>query len=128
MENKDIKRYLIEITRSESSDKEIKSDTLSCEIITGIESGGITPFEKALLSVGVGETTVLQINHQERQLYFSCFYPTVSHFFVQNHLSQPVVLQAKVKKIEDPTNKEIVQAMAQSLSHGCGGGSCGCGC
>lgn len=40
----------------------------------------------------------------------------------------PLTLEVEVLAVEEASQRDLVQAMARSLAHGCGGGGCDCGC
>lgn len=89
--------------------------------IVGVGTGGLSPFEYALLEKKPGDVVRMQIAGGESALTFEHLDPPVEGLWVDGRLD----LEAEVSAVEPAAPREIVQAMA--ASGGCGGG-CGCGC
>jgi hypothetical protein len=98
------------------------------EFIFGIGRDGLSRFEADLQHKDVGETISCSINGSTCHEYFGHLYPLVCGRLVLPDGPGAVDLEFSVSEVSRPDNREIVEAMARSIGHGCGGGSCDCGC
>jgi hypothetical protein len=92
------------------------------ELIYGIGSSGVTPFEKMLHAKSVGDRFSLPIEPGVETLLFGHLHCTLAHTI---RLPPPYILHITVASVAPAPAQEVVRAMAQTT--GCGGG-CGCGC
>lgn len=94
------------------------------DLIYGIGSAGVTPFEKMLFEKSVGDTFTITVTTDSGNALFGHHLCTLTQAV---HLSPPFQLDVTVSAIENAQSHEVVKAMAQAT--GCGGGcDCGCGC
>lgn len=98
------------------------------EFIFGIGRDGLCPFESQLQYTSVGDTIARSVNSLSGPDYFGHLYPLACGFLDLPEVPGIVDLKISVAEISRPDNREIVEAMARSVGHGCGGGSCDCGC
>jgi hypothetical protein len=91
--------------------------------IVGVGSGGLSPFEYALLEKRVGDRIHLEIDPLQAAETFAHLQPPLPPL---HHQIGPVALEALVTAVSQADSREIVKAMAAATG-GCGG-ECGCGC
>lgn len=89
--------------------------------IVGIGTGGLSPFEYALLDKAPGDVVELRIAERERAGTFEHLDPPLEGLWVGEALH----LTAEVSTVAAAAPREIVRAMAEAGGSGCG---CGCGC
>ena len=97
---------------------------LEFKFIFGIGPGGLCPFEYELVNKDEEELVLLRLNKEE-----------VHHFLGHLHLplmdllekNKSFFLKVKILKIDKPSSKEVVKALAEMASHP-GDCDCGCGC
>jgi len=94
----------------------------------GIAADGLTPFEMALSDKRVGDRLRCELLSGQLGEYFGHLLPAMHRAMGENLVDPLLSLEMEVLAVEDPDNRDLVQAMARSLGHGCGGGSCDCGC
>jgi hypothetical protein len=94
----------------------------------GIAPDGLTPFEMSLSDKPVGERLRCDLLSGQMGEYFGSLLPALRKALGVDLIGQPFSLEVEVLAVEDPDSRDLVQAMAKSLGHGCGGGSCDCGC
>ena len=91
------------------------------EFIFGVAPGGMTPFEYQILDKEIGASVVMPLRQDDVKTTFE-------------HLDVPLFrqidagsffLKATVDKVETPSDREIVKAVAMAGGHD---GDCGCGC
>ena len=104
---------------------DLTKNPLPHDFVFGAAANGITPFEKALFAGAVGDEQTFQITKDNA-------YDILGHLRspLLRHLSVPLpfFLKARITRIDQADNREVIQAMAASLG-GCGDGcDCGCGC
>jgi hypothetical protein len=88
--------------------------------IVGVGSGGLSPFEYALLEKRPGDRIRLEIDPRQVNETFEHLQPPMP---VVVHQGGPVVIDAVVTAVAQAEPREIVKAMAAT-----GGCDCGCGC
>lgn len=88
--------------------------------IVGVGSGGLSPFEYALLEKRAGDRIRLEIDPWQVNETFEHLQPPMP---VLAHQGGPVVIDAVVTAVAQAEPREIVKAMAAT-----GGCDCGCGC
>jgi len=101
--------------QSESADTQM-------DLIYGIGSAGISPFEKMLHAKSVGDEFSLPLEPGVDNVIFGHLRHTLVHAI---QMAPPYTLHITVASVVPALAQEIVRAMAQTT--GCGGG-CGCGC
>jgi choline dehydrogenase-like flavoprotein len=89
--------------------------------IVGVGSGGLSPFEYALLDKRVGDRIRLEIEAQEMSETFEHLQPPLP---ASIDPMGPMVIEAMVTAVTRAETREIVKAMAAAT----GGCDCGCGC
>ena len=96
------------------------------EFIFGIGSGGMCPFEYQLANKATGEEISMSLKKQETHLMFEHLHLPIMSLFEKHDL---LYLKIKILNIEQPDNKEVIKALADTASHdhGCDCG-CDCGC
>lgn len=92
------------------------------DIIYGIGSAGVTPFERMLFEKSVGEAFTVTITPESGSALLGHHHCALTQVLP---LSPPFQLDVSISAIERAQGHEVVKAMAQAT--GCGGG-CGCGC
>ena len=91
--------------------------------IVGVGSGGLSPFEYALLDKRAGDRLRLEIDPLQVADTFEHLQPPLPPLLPR---TGPVALEALVTAVSRADSREIVKAMAAATG-GCGG-ECGCGC
>jgi hypothetical protein len=90
--------------------------------ILGVASGGMSPFEYALLDRAPGEVVALNISPENRHQVFEHLDSALDFL---GPSFPPLRLRVEVTAVAPAAPREIVQAMASASGCGCG---CGCGC
>jgi hypothetical protein len=91
--------------------------------IVGVGSGGLSPFEYALLEKCAGDRVTLEIDPADVCTTFEHLQPPLAPWAKGAGL---MVLEARVVAVSQADAREIVKAMAAATG-GCGG-QCDCGC
>ena len=103
---------------------DITSQPIKEQFIFGIASDGLTPFEYELADKSPGDVTVLHIKRTQTALRFG----HLAQCILDNiEVQDSFYLKVTILDIVTPENREIVNAIAESLKHG-DGCDCGCGC
>jgi hypothetical protein len=92
------------------------------KFIFGIGTDGLSHFEYMLAGKHVGDEVVLKVNQNDRYHQFAHLYRFLPR--LPDH-PDPVFLRIAITDISEPTQREIVTAMAEVAA--CGS-DCGCGC
>ncbi|MFO7685686.1 MAG: hypothetical protein R6V60_06305 [Desulfobacterales bacterium] len=92
--------------------------------IAGIASGGLSPFEYALLEKKVGDRVTVEIDPQSVAATFEHLQPPLTEMWDE---AGPATLEARVIAVAQADSREIIKAMAAATG-GCGDGQCSCGC
>ena len=103
---------------------DLTTAALELDFIFGIGTGGISPFEYALVNRRSGERITVPVRRKQGPAFFG-------------HLSHPILrhvgaagdfyLAVRITGVSLPENREVVRAMAETA--GCGPGcDCGCSC
>ena len=94
------------------------------EFIFGIGSGGMCPFEYQLVNRTAGEQVSMSLKKEETHRIFEHLQPAFMRLFEKQDF---LYLKIQILKIEQPDNREVIKALADTASHdhNCG---CGCGC
>ena len=95
---------------------------LSYSFILGVASGGMSPFEYALLDKAAGDVVTLNVSRDNCREVFEHLDPPLEGIW---NADQPVRLSARVADVAEVEPREIVQAMAAVGGCAC---DCGCGC
>jgi len=103
--------------------------TESCQLnfIYGISKNGLCPFEVKLHQKGVGDSIQMAISKSSVQEHFDHLYPLLCSQLKLPESDEDLQLHVSVSAIEAVEDREIVQALAKDVGHGCGG-TCDCGC
>jgi len=118
----------IELLLTMYDENEVEGQSASFTFVFGLESSGLTPFEKELFGKSVGDRLRLQPSVSELQSFFgSCYLPICQA--LQCSAFAALLLSVEVVAVQDAESREIVQQLARSAGDcGCGDGSCDCGC
>ena len=105
---------------------DIELQAADYDIIYGIASEGLTPFEYELTGKSEGDEVAVHVKNEHACEFFGYFYELLWEL----HYKRPeIYLRVKIEKILPAENREIVKAMAKSTAHGSScNGDCGCGC
>ena len=95
--------------------------------IYGCASTGLNPLEIELADKMDGDELALKINSSELPAMLGHLHQPIRHALNLQILPQEINLLIAVDKVEEASEREIIQAMAGSLGSGCGG-NCDCGC
>ena len=95
---------------------------LSYSFILGVASGGMSPFEYALLDKAPGDVVTLNVGRDNRHAIFEHLDPPLERIW---NADQPVQLSVRVAAVAEVEPREIVKAMAAVGGCAC---DCGCGC
>ncbi len=96
--------------------------------IYGVHSDGFTPFEVTFEGKQKGDTLKLTVASADAREFFAGFYHPLTTQLAMTIVPKSIYLEMEILEVSDPANMEIVKALADSISHGGCGGSCGCGC
>jgi hypothetical protein len=105
----------------------LTSSPVRVEFIYGAAGSGLCPLETALHEKWSGETLVLTVPSGRAQEFFGHLLLPFQQALGIQLMPETLCLQITVTAVQDADNREVVQFLAKSLAHGCGG-SCGCGC
>jgi hypothetical protein len=103
------------------------SEPVPLDLIFGVASTGLTPFELTLSERHKGDIIQMNVASGEAQQFFGSFLGPVRMQTNISILPPQTYFEVVVNDIVDPENSEVVKAISDSLGNGCGcGGSCGC--
>ncbi len=100
------------------------SEARAFTFIAGVASGGLSPFEYALLGKKAGDRITLEIDPLTVGETFAHLQPLLAELWDE---ASAAMLQARVTAVAEAESREIIKAMAAATG-GCGDGQCGCGC
>jgi len=100
---------------------------VSFEFIYGIAREGLTAFEVTINNKHPGDITSLTVLATEAQVFFGNLFMPLRQTLSLHLLPEKIFLQVEVVSVVDADNREVVKSLADSLGHGCGGGTCDCG-
>ncbi|HKJ64760.1 MAG TPA: hypothetical protein VJ969_05125 [Desulfopila sp.] len=95
--------------------------------IFGAASEGLCVFEALLDGKCVGEKVTIKAEQSELTSVFGHLYRPLMQFLGLAIQPRQLHLDITVASIDDPREKEVIQAMAATVGHSCGAG-CDCGC
>ncbi len=98
------------------------------EFIFGIASDGLSSFERELYKKSTADVVSVSVPKTLAAEYFGHIYQHLSQLFRSSVKPEGLDLSFTVLSVQQSREKEIIQAMSRSLSHGCGGSGCDCGC
>lgn len=98
------------------------------EFIYGAGSGGLTQFELFLADMGIDERRKLQLDGGALERFFGGQYRLLCQALGLLVQPETLYLLLQLRSCSEAEPREIVQAMARSMSGGSCGGGCGCGC
>ena len=101
---------------------------VTLDFIYGVGSDGLSSFEVALGERSPGEVVSFSVLNTDAADFFGNLYLPLRQTIGLHLPPTTLFLQLEIKAVEDADNREVVKALAGSLSHSCGGGSCDCGC
>lgn len=108
---------------SRSGQKVVELLPVSTELIVGLHPQGLAPLETMLMDRKVGDEIRLQFSRQNWRAMMGHVTIPLPPDTGKNDDAEIVV---KIAKISQPSNREVVKAMA-GLAGSCGG-DCDCGC
>lgn len=122
-----MKKLRLQISAASTPGTAPGGDPVAVEFIYGVASDGLSPFERVLSGKNKGDILSLSVAAGGAQGYFGNILGNIQQLLGLTILPPTIYLTVEIEEILDAENREIVQALAKSLSHGCGG-SCDCGC
>lgn len=97
--------------------------------IYGVGRQGVTGFEKRLAGKKVGDILEFEIRSGEAHTFFGSLAGYFCSTAGSDSGNKQTLVQLEVVGVSNPEHREVVKALAASLTNGGGcGGSCGCGC
>lgn len=109
---------------SGSGQKVVELLPVSTELIVGLHPEGLTIFESKLMDKQAGEEFRLHFSRQNR-------HAMLGHITIPlppgTNQDDDVEILVKIAKVSQPSNREVVKAMADLAGGGCGS-DCDCGC
>jgi hypothetical protein len=123
-----LKRVTLSVKHLPSEGGDGWAQRAQLQFFYGIAADGLTPFEMTLSDKRVGDRLRCDLFPAQVEEYFGHLHPALRRAMVGNLIGPPFSLEVEVLAVEDPDDRDLVQAMAKTLGHGCGGGSCDCGC
>lgn len=103
-------------------------DPAVMECIFGVASDGLCPFESELIGMKQGDTVTITVSSANGQSYFGHLWMNMQLALGLEIMPSIMNFDVEIAAVKDPENREVVQSLANTLSHGGCGGSCGCGC
>jgi len=92
------------------------------EIIFGIGSEGITPFEYEIVNRSIDDEILIRLTREEIPFKFK----HLTQFILENIETRDFFyLKVRIVNISKADSREVVKALAGNVKHGNG---CGCGC
>ena len=122
-----LKKITVDLQAGSTAKNTATERSNSCTFIYGTASSGLCPFEQQLAGKNIGETITVEIGGQQLPLFFGHLLQPVKKSVGWQQIPDALSLTVAVVKIEDASQREVIQAMAASLGGGCGG-DCDCGC
>lgn len=98
------------------------------DFIYGAGSAGFCTFESSLYEKSEGDKITLTVPAAKASETFGHLRMPLYCALGLKGLSDTLFLEITVTGINEVDNRELVQSIAKGASHGCGGGSCDCGC
>lgn len=115
-------------TASAHAKRSVEATPVEFVFVYGIGTGGLTGFEQAILGKSRGESLTLCVDDCQAAAHLEHLFTPLMQTI---QTPPPFNLNMEVKAVSPATDRELVQALSQKVSHsgcGCGEGSCGCGC
>jgi hypothetical protein len=106
-----------------SGQKVLELLPISTELIVGLNPEGLAPFECELMNKKTGDEIRLKCSRKNWRAMMGHISIPLPPETSQNDEAEIIV---KIAKIDKPSNREVVKAMA-NLAGGCGS-DCDCGC
>lgn len=123
-----LKRVTLSVKPVHAASMDGSDERSQLQFFYGIAADGLTKFEMALSDQRVGNRLCCDIPSGQMGDYFGHLLPALRRAVGCEAIGPPYSLEVEVLAVEDSHHRELVQAMARSLGHGCGGGGCDCGC
>lgn len=108
------------------SDNQIPPFHISC--IVGVAPEGLSPFETIIMQQSPGDTVAASVPRAQSSEFFGHIYKQVCTQLKTSELPEIYDLEINIITAGRCEERDVIKAMAQSLGHSCGGGSCDCGC
>ena len=105
-----------------ANDMNLSLPSCEFEFIFGIGPGGMCPFEYRLVNKAAGEEISMPLKKQETHRMFEHLHLPIMSLFDKHDL---LYLKIQILKIEQPSHKEVIKALADIASHDHG---CDCAC
>ena len=96
--------------------------------IYGVAVDGLCPFESALNDKHEGDKLVISASVSDLRLFFGHLFHNLPPALMAQIMPETIYMQIEVASISDADDREVVQALGESLAHAGCSGSCGCGC
>lgn len=113
---------------SKVEDFTLTPSPISFEFIYGVARDGLSSFEAIINNKPPGEIINLTVLSTEAQDFFGNLFIPLRQTLGLHLLPVKIFLHIEVISVVDADNREVVKSLAESLGHGCGGGTCDCGC
>jgi len=98
------------------------------DFIYGVASSGLSLLEQKLYQKEVGTSIQMSIPRASAAEAFGHAYTSFCKSLTKRVVPDMLELTITVISVSNAQEREVIQAIAQSVGHGCGGGSCDCGC
>lgn len=105
-----------------------KDKPIRFDFIYGTARSGLTEFELKLHHKTAGDSIDVSLPGTRAPEYFGHTYKHLHRKVSLGIVPEIFDVSVTIIAVQRSEEREVVKAMAQSLGHGCGGGSCDCGC
>ncbi len=113
--------------RLDFTDQPESADYCRMIFIYGLSGNGLCPLEVELHQKEIGDSLRVVIHKDGMHEFFGHLYPALCGKLRLPGAAADMPVKVVVEAIETPDDREIIQAMAHTVGHGCGG-TCDCGC
>lgn len=103
-------------------------EPVSIDLIFGVGSQGLTPFEYAISGMAPGEAYAAAFNAGQFRRFFEHFAERVLVALPALRQMDTFFLEMRVESVAPAGQRDIIRAMAESTDGCASGGDCGCGC
>lgn len=123
-----LKKITVYLHSLDEHGNNVTKHSASLSFIYGVGSDGLCPLENMLANKLEGQEVELALAQNRRREILGHLYNPVMQTLQHALLPYELRLKIVIDSIAEASHREIVTAMAGSLSSGCGNGSCDCGC
>jgi len=123
-----LKKVQLSIDAKQEAGKKLFSEPKYFSFIFGSSSNGLCPLELALIEKREGDVINMELTPTNMNEFCSHLLKPLRQTLELQILPNVLSLTCTIVNIEDADNKEIVQAIAQSIGNDGCGGDCDCGC